>query len=227
VVFHDSMTRHPSPSAATGADAALLEALAANVDGAFERLVGEQQDRLFTIALRMLGDPRDAEEAAQDAFVRAYRALAGYDAERIRDLRLRGWLTTILLNVCRNRVRRPGPTLVAIDRRGPSDEAAPSGHLAADDATASPDGRAIRRESSVRWAGLVMTLPPLYRAAVVLRHVDGLSYGEMSEALGKPEGTLKAQVHRGLSMLRAAAERSGDLLQPTTALRPTQQEIPA
>jgi RNA polymerase sigma factor (sigma-70 family) len=218
------MSCHPTGAAGTGADAALVEALAANLDGAFECLVGEQQDRLFTIALRMLGDARDAEEAAQDAFVRAYRALAGYDAQRIRDLRLRGWLTTILLNICRNRVRRPGPVLVPIDGRGPSDEAAPSDHLAADEATASPDTRAIRRESSLRWAGLLMTLPPLYRAAVVLRHVDGLSYAEMSEALGKPEGTLKAQVHRGLSMLRAAAERSSDLVQPTPA-RPTAQEI--
>ncbi len=57
--------------------------LASDLDGSFERLVLEHQDRLFSLALRWTGDPREAEEIAQDAFVRAYRALAGYDAERI------------------------------------------------------------------------------------------------------------------------------------------------
>ena len=61
-------------------DSQLIVALARDLDGTFEALVLGHQDRLYSIALRMLGDPRDAEEAAQDAFVRAYRALAGYDA---------------------------------------------------------------------------------------------------------------------------------------------------
>src|SRR5215212_8727759 len=119
-------------------DSQLIDALASDLDRSFEALVLAHQDRIYSIALRMLGDPRDAEEAAQDAFVRAYRALAGYDAARTRELRLRGWLTTILLNVCRNRVRRPGPALVAIDARGPGDERAPSDHLASGDLAASP-----------------------------------------------------------------------------------------
>jgi len=71
------------------ADAALIRRLAADLDAAFPTLVEDQQDRLFTIAVRVLGNRSDAEEAAQDAFVRAYRALAGYPAERIRELRLR------------------------------------------------------------------------------------------------------------------------------------------
>jgi len=54
------------------------------------------------------------------------------------------------------------------------------------------------------WAGLLSSLPPAQRAAIVLRHVDGLSYAEMAEALGRPEGTLKAQVHRGLASLQTA-----------------------
>ena len=79
-----------------------------DLDGTFEAVVLAHQDRLYSIALRMLGDPRDAEEAAQDAFVRAYRALAGYDPARIRELRLRPWLATIVLNLCRSRLgRRP------------------------------------------------------------------------------------------------------------------------
>ena len=89
-------------------DSPLIAALAEDLDGSFEALVLAHQDRLYSIALRLLGDPRDAEEAAQDAFVRAYRALAGYDPARIRELRLRPWLATIVLNLCRSRLtRRP------------------------------------------------------------------------------------------------------------------------
>ena len=53
---------------------------------------------------------------------------------------------------------------------------------------------------------LLLTLPPAYRSAVVLRHVDGLSYPELAAALDRPEGTVKAQVHRGLALLRTAFE---------------------
>jgi RNA polymerase sigma-70 factor (ECF subfamily) len=181
--------------------AELTRALAADLDAAFERLVLAQQDRLYSIALRMLGDGRDAEEVAQDAFVRAYRALATYDDERILDLQLRPWLTTIVLNLCRNRTRRRLPTTQPLD--ADDDRALPAGALVSTDRHGSPHDSALRRESARDWAALVAALPMHYRAAVVLRHVDGLSYSEMSTALGRPEGTLKAQVHRGLAMLRA------------------------
>ena len=96
-------------------DEPLIAALADDLDASFEALVLAHQDRLYSIALRMLGDPRDAEEAAQDALVRAYRALAGYDAARIRELRLRPWLATIVLNLCRSRLaRRPAAARTAL-----------------------------------------------------------------------------------------------------------------
>lgn len=171
------------------ADAVLIRRLAADLDAAFPTLVEDQQDRLFTIAVRVLGNRSDAEEAAQDAFVRAYRALAVYPAERIRELRLRPWLTTIVLNVCRNRtrVRRVATTELAFE---PAAEPAT-------DPFASHHARAV-------WAALLSSLPPAQRTAIVLRHVDGLSYAEMARALGRPEGTLKAQVHRGLAALQTA-----------------------
>jgi RNA polymerase sigma-70 factor (ECF subfamily) len=182
-------------------DSQLIVALASDLDGSFEALVAAHQDRLYSIALRMLGDPGDAEEAAQDAFVRAYRALAGYDAERIRELRLRAWLATIVLNLCRSRIGRR----VAAGPRPLSLDAAPAGTLepAADD-DAGPAARVLRGDAASRWAGLLLTLPPAYRSAVVLRHVDGLSYPEVAAALDRPEGTVKAQVHRGIALLRTA-----------------------
>lgn len=170
-------------------DNALAERLALDVDASFEVLVGAHAGRLFSIALRVLGDRSDAEEAAQDALVRAYRALSGYDGARIREIRLRPWLATIVLNVCRNRtrVRRVRTVELAFE----------PGAEPASDPVARNDARAT-------WSGLLATLPPAQRTAIVLRHVDGLSYAEMSQALGRPEGTLKAQVHRGLASLREA-----------------------
>jgi RNA polymerase sigma-70 factor, ECF subfamily len=185
-------------------DDRLAAALSDDLDGAFDALVEAHENRLYTIALRMLGDRGDAEEAAQDAFVRAYRALASYDRDRIRELRLRGWLTTIVLNRCRSVASRRatrGPRPVSIDgdpeRALPEPEAPTSG---------APAELAERHAERDRWAARLVALPLQYRTAVILRHVDGLSYPELARTLGRPEGTVKAQVHRGIALLRTMLE---------------------
>ena len=184
-------------------DTELIEAAARDLDGAFEALVMAHQNRLYSIALRMLGDPRDAEEAAQDALVRAYRAMAGYTRERTLELRLRPWLATIVLNLCRTRIARRAST----GRRPLSLDAAEPGTLElATDERSGPAATTARRDAARAWADLLLTLPPAFRSAVILRHVDGLSYPELAIALDRPEGTVKAQVHRGLAMLRTAFE---------------------
>lgn len=187
-------------------DGTLIAALARDLDGTFEALVLAHQDRLYSIALRMLGDPRDAEEAAQDGFVRAYRALATYGSDRILELRLRPWLATIVLNLCRSRAARR-VAHAAAQRPALSLDATGLGALEprADEASG-PVSTVVRRDAGQAWAALLLTLPPTYRSAVVLRHVDGLSYPELAAALDRPEGTVKAQVHRGVAMLRTAFE---------------------
>ena len=153
----------------------------------------------------MLGDPGDAEEAAQDALVRAYRALATYDAARIRELRLRPLADD----------DRAQPMS---DGRGPRRATRGPRPISLDG-----DGDAVRRTRGARPRRLRPRSPndtpnaiagrracgacrPSYRAAVVLRHVDGLSYPEAAAALGRPEGTVKAQVHRGIALLRTMLE---------------------
>jgi RNA polymerase sigma-70 factor (ECF subfamily) len=117
-------------------------------------------------------------------------------------LRVRGWLTTIVLNLCRTRgVRRAarGAPAISIDDASPSVEpTAPRSQA--------PSEVAERRAERERWGARLAELPAVYRAAVVLRHVDGLSYPEAAAALGKPEGTVKAQVHRGIALLRTMLE---------------------
>ena len=186
------------------ADDRLIADLIDDLDRAFDAVVVAHQDRLYTIALRMLGDGGDAEEAAQDALVRAYRALASYDRPRIAELRLRPWLTTIVLNRCRSvaarrATRGPRPLSIDADANRPITEpSAPEG--------AAPAEVAERHAERERWATRLAALPTPYRAAIVLRHVDGMSYPEAAAALGRPEGTVKAQVHRGLALLRTMLE---------------------
>jgi RNA polymerase sigma-70 factor, ECF subfamily len=184
-------------------DETLCRALALDVDSAFERLVLAHQDRVYALAWRVLGDAHDAEEVAQDAFVRAYRALGSYEAARIRELRLRPWLSAITVNLARNRrrrltERRPASSL------GREIDAHPTLEPVAR-VDEHPDVVAVRRAGREALAGLLAALPERYRIPVVLRYVDDLSYPEMAEVLGRPEGTLKAQVHRGLALLRDAA----------------------
>jgi RNA polymerase sigma-70 factor (ECF subfamily) len=198
------------------ADVDLARRLARDLDGTFEALVVAHQDRLFTIARRLLGDVHDAEEVAQDAFVRAYRALEGYPAERVRELRLRPWLAAIVVNLARNRRRR-------IADRQPAQPLAPllaGGLDVTEGAGRGPEARQAVGETRVEWAARLAALPPAYRAAVVLRHVDGLSYDEVAVALGRPEGTVKAQVHRGLRLLRAALE--AEATPPATTMHRTE-----
>ncbi len=190
-------------------DSELAEHLARDLDASFEILVRAHLDRCHAIALRVLGNPHDAEEIAQDALVRAYRALEGYPSQRIRELRLRPWLATIVVNLCRNRVRRPAL------RTTPLAPLVEAGGEPATDASSDPAALAAERARRERLAALLAALPDRYRVPVVLRHVDDLSYAELAEVLGRPEGTLKAQVHRGLALLRASA--AGTELEEMTA----------
>jgi RNA polymerase sigma factor (sigma-70 family) len=181
-------------------DPELPARLARDLDGSFETLVVAHQRLVYGLALRVVGDRGDAEEVAQDTFARAYHALAGYEAERVAAMRLRPWLARIALNLARNRVRRrPPPARPLEDGDGqPLAVAAPAG--------AEPAAVAEHRQEAALWAGLLATLPRGQREAVVLRHVEGLAYAEVAEVLGRPVGTVKTHVHRGVRQLRIELE---------------------
>lgn len=184
-------------------DTGLVAALAVDLERSFDQLVRAYQDRLYAFALRWTSNAQDAEEIAQDAFVRAYQALRRYSPERIRLLALKPWLYQIALNVARNRARRKRPRLVSLDGVN-EEETAGSGlePLAAPGPL--PEVVVERAEQSAELALLVRALPERYRVAVLLRHVEGLTYPELAAALRLPVGTVKAHVHRGVRLLRAA-----------------------
>ena len=174
-------------------------ALSQDLDSAFERYVRATADGVFTGALRMLGNRQDAEDVLQETYARAYRALQGYDRQRIEALRVAGWTWTIAANLCRNRLRtrsrKPTSPLGDRDRadtsRGTEEEAL------------SKTGTALREA--------LLELPFPQRAAVVMRHLLDLNYSEIAAALERPEGTVKADVHRALTRLRQTHPALEDL----------------
>lgn len=169
----------------------LAEALASDLDKTFPVLVARLQDGVFSGLRQLTGDHHRAEDLTQEAFIKAYRAMQTYPAERIRTMRLRGWVWTIAVNLLRNqaraRSRRPVPVRLG-----------EAGYLPAEP----PDSAAWRR----RWS----LLPPVQRRAVILRHVAGLTYQEISEVTGRPQSTVRSDVHRGLGRLRSIIEEEDD-----------------
>ena len=170
----------------------LTARLADDLDGTFPEVVRAVSGDLLSGAYRMLGDRHDAEDVTQDALVRAYRALAGYEPQRIRDLRLRPWLWTIAANLCRNRLRSRARRRTEVLEDEPP-ESRPG-----------PEDAAEQSDLGVTLARLLLDLPWHMRTAIVLHHVVGMPYDEIAVVLDRPSATVRSDVHRGLARLRAA-----------------------
>jgi len=172
-------------------DTRLPRRLAADLDGAFPDLVRSYSGGIYSGALQLTRNPHTAEDVAQETFLRAYRALLDYPPRRRAELRLGGWLWTIALNVCRNRHRARGrrpPELPLTGAEFTSDEEG-------------PEDAAVADAELGTWRRRLGRLPEPQRTAVVLRHVVGLAYEEIADATGRPVGTVKADVHRGIRRL--------------------------
>lgn len=174
---------------ATWSRPGVFEEAMESTERVFEGMVREHQDRIYALGFALTGNRHDAEEVAQDTFLRAYRALLTFPPSRVRDLKQKAWLHRIAVNVFRNRVRGVRPRLVELNGSEP-------------DHGSGPEEDALRRMELDELACRVAALPPRYREALVLRHVQELSYAEAARALGQPVGTVKANVHRGLKLLR-------------------------
>ncbi|MDR7522345.1 MAG: sigma-70 family RNA polymerase sigma factor [Armatimonadota bacterium] len=165
--------------------ALLARACAGDLD-AFETLVRAHQDRIYTLAYRITGNREDAVDAAQDAFVRAYQALPRFRE----DAAFGTWLYRIATNAALDLVRRRPPV--------PPVEV-PANHPVPD----SPEAAAHRREIGRRVQAALAHLPPEFRATVVLRDLQGLSYRDVARILQVPIGTVRSRLARGREALRA------------------------
>jgi RNA polymerase sigma-70 factor (ECF subfamily) len=176
----------------------LAAGLAKHLDRHYEQFVLAYQHRIYGFVLRLTGSRQDAEEIAQDTFIRAYRALAAYPAERIRAMRLLPWLYQIALNAVRNHLRRRSASPLPID--DPKGEGVALDF--ADDPQREPPAQVEQAELREELARTLAALPVHFRAAVILRHVEGYTYQQIAEILGEPVGTVKSHTHRGTLLLR-------------------------
>ena len=165
----------------------------------FDRIVEEYQRRLYGFALRMTGNREDAEEIVQDAFVRAYRALAKMSAEQRSELRLQPWLYTITLNVTRNRLRSKRPANVALDAMADADAVLRSSTR---EGPPQPEKLVEQSADMALVEQALLQLPMHLRAAATLRFIEGRSHPEIAEILDQPIGTVKSHVHRAVRVLR-------------------------
>jgi RNA polymerase sigma-70 factor (ECF subfamily) len=160
----------------------------------FADAVRDHQDEVYGVALRILGDPDAAREAASSAFLKAYRSWARYDQTRP----VRHWLLRIAANeaisVGRARTRDRARTTVVDDAVGVVDP------------SATPDQALVAREERDRVRAAVARLPELYRVPVVLRYFSELSIDEIAVVTGRPAATVGVQLLRARALLRSSLE---------------------
>ncbi|MFL7867455.1 MAG: RNA polymerase sigma factor [Anaerolineales bacterium] len=158
---------------------------------AWEALMSAHQEPVFRLAYLLLGDPDEAEDIAQETFLRAYKALDGFDTERP----LRPWLLRIASNLAHNRHRSIGRYLGALTRfaRQDPDRIKPT--------TIQPEDN-----SQALWQAVRKMAKP-FQEVIYLRYFLDMSESEMVDTLEVPAGTVKSRLHRALSKLRKIIER--------------------
>jgi len=169
----------------------IQQALQGNMD-AWGEIVRRYKEAVFGVALGILGNPPDAEDAAQDAFIRAYENLRRYDLSR----KFSTWIFTVTANICKNKLRRerffaplknPGRVLGGED---PAEEVA-------------------RDERQTLMQQALTTLDERYREPLILYYYADMEYKDIAEALGVPEGTIKTRIHRAKQALKEWLEARG------------------
>lgn len=163
---------------------------------AWAHLMRRHQEVVFRFAYLISGDPDDAEDVAQEAFLRAYYALDRFDPARA----FRPWILSITANLAKNRMRSLRRYWAAVERFVQSTPVRSDENL---------EDRSQRSLESQRLRQAVQALPPKYRDAVYLRYFLELSVEEAAEALGVPGGTVKSRLHRALEKLEAILLREG------------------
>jgi RNA polymerase sigma-70 factor (ECF subfamily) len=178
-------------------DVAIVEAVRSGDAEAFRVLVERHKHRLYAVILRLVGDPCQAEELAQETFVRAFRALKGFRGESS----FGTWLTQIGIHVARDRMRSARRrSIVSID--APQETHRPSLELV-DTSPASDPGFEVEAEEERRLMRIALaSLPPEYREVLVLKHFEDWAYGEIAAVTGATVGTLKVRAYRARHLLR-------------------------
>jgi len=161
---------------------------------AFETLVDMHAQYVYNLALRVVQNPQEAEDLAQEAFLRAWRGLPAFRGQS----KFSTWLYRIVTNLCYSQfpqIKRDLASLVPDENaRGLPDE-----HQ-------SPEGALLNAELRTHLHTFIEELPEGYRILVTLRHLQGMSYKEISQVTGMPLGTVKTGIFRARQMLKIALD---------------------
>jgi RNA polymerase sigma-70 factor (ECF subfamily) len=190
---HDSSGRHDRELAVTAGqptDRYLVDAVLSGDDEAFRVLVDRESANVIAGCWRILGDPHEAEDVAQEAFLQAYRALPTFRG----DGPFGAWVWRIATRMAIARLKRPGAL-----QADPTREA---GWLEEHDGEADPQANALAGERRAEVMQAISTLPEAQRRTVAMRFYGDMSLEEIAAATGAPVGTVKSRLHRAMAALR-------------------------
>ena len=176
---------------------------------AFRLLVERYQGRAYRLALRVLRDEEAARDAVQDAFVKAYTALATFEGRSS----FFTWLYRLVMNQCLDARRRDKSGREVAFEEGSGLELEPEASLLpvpeVDGVSFGPAATLMRKELLAHLARAVEQLPPAARETLLLREVEGLSYAEIATALGIPKGTVMSRLHYARKQLQKLLIEAG------------------
>ena len=175
----------------------------------FNRLVLHYQELAYNLALRMLNDEASAEDATQTAFISAYNHLDSF-----RGGSFKAWVMRMVTNTCYDELRRikRRPTTPLEPINDEDDEEIESPYWMADDHNPTPEQALDQRELEGAIQHCLTDLPDDFRAVVIMVDVEGLDYQEVSEAIGKPLGTVKSRLARARMKMRDCLQGYWELL---------------
>jgi RNA polymerase sigma-70 factor (ECF subfamily) len=183
-----------------GDDGVLVRAFQAGNRAAFDRLVLKHKDKVFNLCYWFLGDYHEANDSAQDAFLRAYQSLMKFRSEST----FSTWLYRIAVNTCKNRLKssdyRRKKKMVSLDN--PANSEARSTAVEIEDESPSPLIELEKKERLALIKRAINTLPTEQKSVVVLRDIEGLSYDDVSSITGLNLGTVKSRLARARLGLR-------------------------
>jgi RNA polymerase sigma-70 factor, ECF subfamily len=181
-------------------EAQWISAFLANDRSAFDKLVLRHQDRVFNLCYRLLGDREEANDCAQEVFVKVYRSLKTFRGAAS----FSTWLCAIAVNTCKNRLKsnehRFWRKVVRIDP--PAEHEHQRGAVELADPAPSPLAQLTQKEQERLLQEAINALPQEARTVIVLRDVEGLSYDEITQITGYNLGTVKSKLARARQRLR-------------------------